>query len=194
MILIAEEFVSVQGTGHLAGVVQYFVRFAGCSVRCPIRGECDEPDALKREAGAELEADDVARRAMLAVGCGSWLHITGGEPTDQPDGLREMVAAAHHAGLRVHIQTSGVREVPWCEWVTVSPKSELRQRCGDELVLVDRGQGIDELRALQAHTGFRHYFLLPLWGGDAGTSYQKVIRMGRPWRLAAQQHKHWGVR
>lgn len=66
-VLSCDPFVTYQGTGALSGRRQYFVRFAGCDVRCPIRsvsavlatrassptGDTDQGDAERRDGTAD---------------------------------------------------------------------------------------------------------------------------------------------
>lgn len=195
MIHVADEFVAFQGTGHLSGVRQYFVRFAGCSVKCPIRSECDEPAALTRRGATSTAPALIVARAIETVGPRGWLHITGGEPTDQAEGLQLLVMAARDAGLYVHVQSSGVRRVPvqW-DWLTISPKvNEPAQTFGQEMVVIDDGTVTAErLRELRASTSFWCYYLCPLWGRDMAATTQLAAEAG--WDLTWQMHKHAGMR
>lgn len=199
---IVDEFVTVQGTGHLVGVPQYFVRLAGCSVySCPIRKECDERGALNPRAGEFVDPDELAKRATRRMGQGGWLHITGGEPFDQLEGLSRLSITAQRLGLRIHYQTSGTRKVdlPW-DWITVSPKCEtedLQLKFGQEVVLVDRGHSLEELDSLVKQTRFWFYYLQPLWGQDPKETIEKVLqaqRKGIPFGFTDQMHKRWEVK
>jgi organic radical activating enzyme len=198
MIFVRDEFTSYQGTGHLIGTRQYFVRFAGCSVAsCPIRKECDEPDALTRRGAAEVEVEAVVERALASVGRSGWLHITGGEPTDQGDGLQELVKLARKRGLYVHLQTSGIRRVPiqW-DWLTVSPKQDIpEQTFGQELVLIDTGDlSRERMQRLVASTSFWCYYLCPLWGHSLASTADLAKEVGDPWSLTMQMHKVGGFK
>ncbi|MAA65275.1 MAG: hypothetical protein CL581_10925 [Alteromonadaceae bacterium] len=193
-MFIHETFTSFQGTGHLSGVRQFFVRFAGCSVKCPIRSECDEPNALTRRAALKVDPEEIIQQAKQAVGPRGWLHVTGGEPTDQPEALQLLVMKARSEGLYVHVQTSGVRRVPvqW-DWLTVSPKvTEPQQRFGQEIIVIDDGTvetaWLDELKAT---TNYWCYYLCPLWGRDATSTADLAARSG--WDLTSQMHKHYGI-
>ena len=194
MIHLAEVFTSFQGTGHLTGVRQHFVRFAGCSVKCPIRDECDEPDALTRRGARTVDPEEIVAGAVKAVGQRGWLHVTGGEPTDQSEGLQRLVMLARESGLYVHVQTSGVRRVPvqW-DWLTVSPKvDEPLQTFGQEMIVVDDGcVEVDWLDHLRATTSFWSYYLCPLWGREMQSTAALAARAG--WDLTCQMHKHGGL-
>ena len=83
MPLIADKYLSYQGSGHLIGKRQFFIRFAGCGVKCPIRDVCDEPFSLKRDNGIEFSSESLADEALESVGKYGCVHITGGEPCEQ---------------------------------------------------------------------------------------------------------------
>ena len=198
---VVDQFITVQGTGHLVGVPQYFVRLAGCSVyECPIRSVCDEPAALKPSAGDLVHPDDIALEARRQMGAGGWIHITGGEPFDQLDPLSELGIASDRLHLKTHYQTSGTKKVdlPW-DWITVSPKCDpdkLEVTFGQEMVLVDRGQTIEQLREYYRRTKFWFYYLQPQWGQDPKDTIERVEllnKCGMKWSFTDQMHKRWGV-
>jgi organic radical activating enzyme len=200
-------FESLQGEGHLSGLYQCFVRVAGCSVVCPIRQQCDEPESLKFTAGEEREVQELALEVFSRVGNGGWCHVTGGEPTQQAD-LDEFLKALAGLGIHIHIQTSGVKRIgsQW-DWLTVSPKCkplELAQSSGQELKLINHPAicyDIDALRGWYESTKFWDYYVQPLWLPD-GTSnvtetaelVMQANRAGLPYRMTMQAHKYWGLR
>lgn len=209
---------TVQGTGHLAGVAQYFIRLSGCSYKaCHIRALCDEARSFGAHAGSKTTVQAVVDKALESLGYGGWVHITGGEPTQSP-AFMPLVKAASEAGLKVHIQTSGIKaiEAPY-DWLTVSPKaplSALKQTYGQEMVVVYQGQSDEDLLEMSRSTGFWYYYLSPLWlpGANemenARATADAVIRLnrrsnddglqrhhnGRQWLAALQAHKFWGVK
>jgi len=208
-MLVNDEFASIQGTGHLLGTPQYFVRTAGCSVKCPIRAECDERDALSKHNGVDCAVDEIVDRAIAAVGRSGWLHITGGEPADQAEEVGELIKYAQRYGMKCHLQTSGVYnwEVRF-DWITVSPKvaaEELEQRYGNEMIVVYTDQTDDDFRDYFNQTSFWHYYIVPLWGAENTLEAASVVRRlsrrdgkrhysAQEWNLTIQAHKHWGVR
>jgi 7-carboxy-7-deazaguanine synthase len=199
-IRVLDEFATLQGTGHLVGTRQYFVRLAGCSVTdCRIRSVCDEAGALNPRAGECVDPRRIVRDARREVGANGWLHVTGGEPLDQQGALAELLHEARRCGLRTHLQTSGARTTELeFDWTTVSPKSDdYRLTSGSELVLVDTGFELEDLRVIARDTWFLHYFLQPLWGDEAAVTAAKVCtaaKCGLPWRLTDQMHKRWAIR
>ena len=195
-LYISATFTSWQGSGHLIGMRQHFIRFAGCSLMtCHLRSVCDEPAALTRKGAKAVDPADLVEEALCAVGKRGWMHITGGEPTDQPEGLQELVRRARLAGLYVHVQTNGMRRMPvqW-DWLTCSPKvDEPLQTFGQELIVVDDGTiTIERLRYLEASTKYWCYYLQPVEGGDLSRTTALAEQSG--WMLTCQMHKVLGVR
>src|SRR5208282_1691152 len=106
MYPVTKIFHSLQGEGHFVGYPMVFVRLAGCSVLdCHIRAECDE---APWKATERLEATVIAARAA-SLSPGGIACITGGEPTDHD--LVPLVASLRDVGMRVHMETSGLRPV-----------------------------------------------------------------------------------
>lgn len=199
---IAKQFYSLQGEGELSGVPMYFVRLSGCSVSgCPLHpgtgGACDT-DWSYRDSVATSEVAELAFSSKT-----HWVCITGGEPTDQMEGITDLAARIHQNGQRTMIQTSGVRLLPDCwDWIVVSPKAhflQVPQMSGHEMKLVWNGQDFGYLRALATQSHFLRYYLQPLCELDGTTNIRAVAEVvkacgtiGLPWRLGVQQHKLWG--
>jgi organic radical activating enzyme len=200
---ISETFHSIQGEGHLTGKPMFFIRAQGCSVKCPIREVCDQPESLVFRGGTEYAPATLAEMALAAVGPRGWVSITGGEPLDQPD-FDELVAACRKLGLFINVQTSGLRRVnaPW-DWCTVSPKApvdELAILFAQELKVVYTGQSLDQLRAYYERFSAWNYYLQPC-ADASGTNTEETIekvfelnRLGMQWEFSAQWHKYLGVR
>lgn len=202
---VAEEFTSVEGEGHRAGTPQHFIRLAGCQIgTCPIRTLCDTDYSYRYSKSIE----ELAMSARDAVGASGWVCITGGEPMDQRREIPKLVDEMHRLGLKVALQTSGVRDVFFeVDWLVVSPKcavGDLQQSTGNELKLVWTGlqQDYGTLRAFYQLTHFTHYFIQPLWNTDGthnGVEVSDVCLNANkagcgPWRVSAQSHKLLGVK
>lgn len=202
-----ERFWTTQGTGHLVGMPQWFIRTAGCSVKCPIREVCDEPGALDLQAGKLLDVGQLADEALAEVGQGGWVHITGGEPCDQPEALTALGIELERRDLRIHLQTSGTLPIPIrTDWLTVSPKvsaAMLAWTWGQELIVVNDPAFITDdavLRAYSVLTRFYDYYLCPLWKDGEATNakecfdtVKRLNKTGLRWRLTGQFHKYMGV-
>lgn len=196
---VTEMFKSLQGEGHFVGYPAVFIRLAGCSVLgCSIRAECDEAPWKARGAFTEDELAAVA----LRLAPGGICVITGGEPTDHD--LIPLVDRLTSVGMRIHLETSGVRPVTGIpiEWITVSPKDpNFVQRSGHALKLVVRpGWDWRDVLEFDDRTAFWHRYLQPLTMPDGTTNLAQVMRMllaeenpGGRWALSTQAHKTWSV-
>lgn len=199
-------FWSLQGEGRFVGLPTVFVRLAGCSVgACHIRKECDEAPWKAQE---HLSAEEILTRvAAVSDSCGRVVCITGGEPIDHD--IDPLVSALHSARYRIHLETSGAREVTAfpLDWLTVSPKvrGQLVQRTGHALKVVVRSDWSDDEAwsfAEEADDGahFSCHYLQPLTVGGV-TNVGQVIGMilgprnrGGRWSLSTQAHRTWGLR
>jgi 7-carboxy-7-deazaguanine synthase len=126
---IAEVFVSIQGEGIFVGVLQVFVRTAGCSRGCVY---CDTPAARTVSARCALRGDGETRYARNPVAAGEivsfvrsraaanpGLHsvsVTGGEPLEQADFLVSFLPRLRSIGLPIYLETNGLEE-PACHAV-----------------------------------------------------------------------------
>lgn len=118
---VAEVFRSIQGEGPYVGVLQIFVRFAGCSLRCAY---CDTPRSRERTPRCVLGGGPEARAAANPVDsreiasfvralaeASPGIHsvsLTGGEPLEQSEFLGALAGDIRKAGLRVYLETNGL--------------------------------------------------------------------------------------
>lgn len=114
---ISETFVSIQGEGKLTGVPSWFVRVAGCNLRCTW---CDTPYASWNPEGEQRTIDD-----LLAESKTSGVRhavLTGGEPMIF-EGIADLARGLADAGVHVTIETAGTVHVPvHCDLLSLSPK------------------------------------------------------------------------
>jgi organic radical activating enzyme len=120
---VAERFKSLQGEGLYTGTPMAFIRLVGCSVGQSVCTHCDTDfDRVYSHLGGGMYTPEqlVAWAEPYHI-----VNITGGEPLDR--NLRPLVDAAHEAGMRVHVETSGTVMYDGARhgsinWITVSPK------------------------------------------------------------------------
>jgi organic radical activating enzyme len=203
---VSDIFLSLQGEGHFVGYPTAFVRLAGCSViDCHIRAECDEaPWKMREKLGTVEIVDRVRQLQKRGIVC-----ITGGEPTDHD--LVPLIGSLVDAGMRVHLETSGVRSVAGypLEWLTVSPKTignargRFVQRTGHTLKLVVRPEWASDawsvVHAIDEGTSFFHRYLQPLTVNGRPVNLPQVTEMllsdsnGGRWALSTQAHRFWNL-
>ena len=117
-MLVSETFTSLQGEGILAGVPSFFVRMAGCNLRCTW---CDTPYASWRPEGRRTTVAEVVAQAR-ASGC-RHVVVTGGEPLLQRE-IGTLTAALCGAGHHVTVETAGTLAPELtCHLLSVSPKT-----------------------------------------------------------------------
>lgn len=102
-VKLFETFVSIQGESTYAGLTCFFIRLAGCNLRCRY---CDTVEA--RKGGRDVAISSIvkkAREAQTAI-----VEITGGEPLIQP-GFVDLARALKKTGRPVLVETNGSRDV-----------------------------------------------------------------------------------
>ena len=72
MVRVVEHFGSIQGEGPYVGMPSYFIRLAGCLLKCPF---CDSKFAWNKEAGEPLKDMDICIPSQY-----NHIVISGGEP------------------------------------------------------------------------------------------------------------------
>jgi 7-carboxy-7-deazaguanine synthase len=209
-VRVTETFVSLQGESSWAGLPCYFVRLAGCNLRCRY---CDTPLANapgSERAAADLAAEFAASRALIA-------EITGGEPLLQP-GWRALALALHAAGggRPVLVETNGSLDISVLPEAVIAimdvkcPGSgeskamdfanlrRLRPRDEVKFVIGDRADfewaaGVVRDHALDKAC---HAVLFGAVAGqlEAGTLAEWILAAGLPVRLQVQLHKLLGVK
>lgn len=123
---IAETFVSIQGEGKLTGVPSWFVRVAGCNLRC---SWCDTPYASWDPKGEQRAVSELLDEA-LASGVRHAV-LTGGEPMIF-EAIAELSRGLAGLGIHVTIETAGTVHRPvHCDLLSLSPKLANSTPAGD---------------------------------------------------------------
>lgn len=191
-----EQFDSYQGTGALAGTYQRFVRLAGCRVKCPLRSNCDQPDALGHSQGEHINIDELVASAQSS----GWLHITGGEPAEH-EHMVELCDRAISAGLLVQVQTSGSISIEWKQrpFVSVSPKQRQILTDPDEIILVACNWMTDDFALEVTRNARCEVFVIPeatdgYFGCGRMLELISVLRSnGIQAKAGLQSHIIWGI-
>ena len=207
---VKEIFYTLQGEGAQAGRAAVFCRLAGCNLWSGRESDraaavckfCDTdfvgvdgPGGGRFESAKALAAAiEVAWPEKSGLGK-RFIVCTGGEPLLQLDAA--LIAALHERRFEIAVETNGTIPAPdGVDWLCVSPKlgSELIQRSGDELKLVDPQIGSDP--ADYELLSFRHFFLQPMDGPSRAAHTELALRycLAHPqWRLSLQTHKILGI-
>lgn len=191
---VNEIFYSLQGEGYHSGTPAVFVRFSGCTLRCPF---CD----TQHEEGIEMSEAEIVEAVKTYPA--SLVVVTGGEPAMQlTEGL---VDALHAAGKYVSVETNGTLPLPKnVDWITLSPKdiwvgpqaAPMLLRA-DELKLLFDGR---HEPSQYSHIAVAHRFLQPCdMGNDARNAEimqatVDFVKKNPAWRLSLQIHKILKIR
>lgn len=186
---VNEMFLSIQGEGLKAGMPTWFVRLAGCNLKCSF---CD----TKHNRYNMMFIHDIIKKVKASpVRRIIW---TGGEPTLQL--TDDICGAVSDEGIWQGIESNGTGHIPdFIDWVTISPKEP-------DNVTPENITSCDELKyvmtadsPLPEETMFAsHVFLSPVFVDgkvdQAALKHCIQLCLDNPqWRLTMQYHKVWGV-
>ena len=195
---VNETFLSLQGEGYFTGTPAFFLRLAGCNLKCPF---CD----TNHQSYKEMSEDEIVLEASTHKS--RHIVITGGEPALQL--TQSLVDKLHEAGFFIQVETNGTLPLPeGIDWVTCSPKADpptpFRGRSVDELKVLFIGDGTDPdsivSPLLRRGRGRLRLYLQPL---DTGNEERNriILRdtiayiLEHPkWSLSLQTHKMLGIK
>ena len=207
MLQVIETFKSVQGESTHAGKVCFFIRLAGCNLRCSY---CDTDYAWV--GGVMRSVDELAAEAA-AAGCET-VELTGGEPLLQQE-LPQLARKLLDAGKTVLIETNGsvdfsVVSDRCCRIVDCKlPASGMAEHncysayshltCRDEVkfVVSDRNDfdfALEVIRKYDLCSRTGNLLFSPVWNRiSPETLAQWAVECGLPVRMQIQMHKViWG--
>ncbi|MEX0780621.1 MAG: 7-carboxy-7-deazaguanine synthase QueE [Balneolales bacterium] len=193
---VMEHFYTIQGEGAHAGKPSYFIRLAGCDVKC---WWCDVKDSWDASKHPEVDVKTlvdgaVASRARFVV-------ITGGEPLLH--NLRPLCISLRRKRFKVHIETSGSSPLSGAlDWITLSPKrfkkplEEVFPYVDELKVVVLTNKDIEWAEENAKKCPDNTTLLLqPEW--DTPESVGLIVdyvKKNPKWAISLQTHKFLGVR
>lgn len=192
---LMEDFFTIQGEGAYSGKAAYFIRLAGCDVKC---WWCDVKDSWDEEKHPKEETGQIVQRAKqsgakIAV-------ITGGEPLLHD--LDPLTIRLKQEGLQVHIETSGSSPLTgYLDWITLSPKrfkkplDEIFPYVDELKVIVLKNKDIEWAEENAAKCPEETKLLLqPEW--ETPESIQLIVEYVKnnpEWGISLQTHKFMDV-
>ncbi|MFR9620441.1 MAG: 7-carboxy-7-deazaguanine synthase QueE [Rikenellaceae bacterium] len=193
---IVEDFYSIQGEGFNSGKAAYFVRLAGCDVRC---SWCDAKESWEVGNHPLRSVEWIVER-VVASGART-VVVTGGEP--MLHNLSELCEALHRINVEVFVETTGSRTLTAnFDWVCISPK---RQKApidsamakADELkVVVAESRDLEWAEECAARVGSQcKLYLQPEWSVTQSIMPTLVQYAKRhpQWRISIQTHKYMQI-
>ncbi len=193
---VMEHFFTIQGEGAHTGRPAYFIRTAGCDVKC---WWCDVKDSWDGDKHPKISVRDLAVSAEASRA--PFVVITGGEPLLHD--LGPLTTVLKQRNLSIHIETSGSSPLSGhLDWITLSPKRFKKPLeevfpYVDELkvvVLTKKDLKWAEENAAKCPEGTR-LLLQPEW--DTPESMPMIVEYVKnnpQWGISLQTHKFLGVR
>ncbi len=191
-----EAFHTLQGEGAFQGQSAYFIRLGGCDVGCVW---CDVKESWPAEAHPQVEVATIVDRARAS---GAPIAVvTGGEPSMY--NLVALSSGLHQAGLRTHIETSGVYPITghW-DWVCLSPKKFRKpdptsyMKADEMKVIIFHASDLPwgEQEAVNVRPACRLY-LQPEWSKEKEMAplIVEYIKSHPRWRISLQVHKYLNI-
>ena len=193
---LMEDFYTIQGEGHYQGQAAYFIRLGGCDVGCVW---CDVKESWDASTHPLVSVSRIVRKVQ---GSGSPVAvITGGEPLMYD--LTALSGSLQQAGVRTHIETSGVYPVSgsW-NWVCFSPKKfkaphpSVPQRADELKVIVYNSTDFEwaEKYALLVRESCE-LFLQPEWSREKEMIplIIEYVKANPKWKISLQIHKYMNI-
>ena len=191
-----EDFYTIQGEGFYQGNAAYFIRLGGCEVGCVW---CDVKDSWDLNAHPKVEVDLMVAKAKASGS--KMVVVTGGEPAMH--NLEVLTTALKQAGLRTHIETSGVYELTgsW-DWICFSPKKFKAPHPtvpakADELKVIVYNKtdfGWAEEFASRVSDSC-HLYLQPEWSKEKEMLPLIIdyVKKNQNWKISLQVHKYMNI-
>ncbi|MGF1671863.1 MAG: 7-carboxy-7-deazaguanine synthase QueE [Balneolaceae bacterium] len=182
---LMEDFYTIQGEGVHTGKPAYFIRLAGCDVKC---WWCDVKESWDESLHPKIKTGDIIKRAnesgaKIAV-------ITGGEPLLH--NLDPLTLRLKQEGFQIHIETSGSSPLTgYLDWITLSPKrfkkpvDDIFPYVDELKVVVLKNKDLEwaETNAEKCPATTK-LLLQPEW--DTPSSVKLIIEY-------VKKHPHWGI-
>lgn len=193
---LMEDFYTIQGEGFYQGQAAYFIRLGGCDVGCVWCDVKESWDAAAHPLTSVNKMSDKAKASGSPIAV-----VTGGEPVMYD--LSQLTNALKKAGLRTHIETSGVYPLTgtW-DWVCFSPKKfkqphpDILQKA-DELKVIVYNKS-DFVWAEEFAAVVRKdckLFLQPEWSKEKEMLPQLIdyVKANPRWSVSLQIHKYMNI-
>lgn len=191
-----EDFYTIQGEGYYQGVAAYFIRLGGCDVGCVW---CDVKESWDASSHPVMNVEVMAERAK-ASGT-SVVVVTGGEPVMYD--LTLLTKALKKAGLRTHLETSGVYPLTgeW-DWICFSPKkfkaphADIFRKAHELKVVVYNKSDLEWAESYSQKVSKEcELFLQPEWSKEKDMLPQIIeyVKANPKWKVSLQIHKYMNI-
>ena len=193
---VVETFYTIQGEGFNTGLAAWFIRLAGCDVRCPW---CDSKNTWSPHLFPIRTVDDLVNEVSATPA--ENIVLTGGEPLLH--NLNPLCSALRASGYNILLETSGTHPLSGdFDWICLSPKTfrpplpEMLAAADEIKVVVSGPDDIEwaEQCASQTKAGCLHY-LQPEWDKKDVSMPILVdyVKRHPAWRISVQTHKFMNI-
>ncbi|MDO5843560.1 MAG: radical SAM protein [Methanocorpusculum sp.] len=201
---VSETFVSLQGEGLNQGKPCFFLRLAGCNLRC---AWCDTEYSF--EKGEEKSVDEIVKE--ISESGLSYVCITGGEPLLQKKELLPLLEILSAAKISVDIETNGT--IPFselnrfasicmdvkcpssCEVSDLSLLSSLQKSDCVKFVIGDEADYMYMVEVLASAEDLKaQVCITPVYGTETKWLVETIISEKLPVRFQLQLHKELDVK
>jgi len=192
---LMESFYTIQGEGVHTGKAAYFIRLAGCDVKC---WWCDVKESWDESRHPKIKTGDIVKGAKESNA--EFAVITGGEPLLH--NLEPLTLSLKQSGLKVHLETSGSSPLTGqLDWITLSPKrfkkplDEIFPYVDELKIVVLKNKDLEwaEENAGKCPSS-SNLLLQPEW--DTPSSVPLIVdyvKKNPKWRISLQTHKFMNV-
>jgi 7-carboxy-7-deazaguanine synthase len=193
---VMEDFYTIQGEGAYQGHAAYFIRLGGCDVGCVW---CDVKESWDASIHPIISVSEITQKAKAS---GSGLAVvTGGEPTMYD--LTALTSELKNAGLRTHIETSGVYQLTgiW-DWVCFSPKKfkaphpSVFQKADELKIVIYHKSDFGWAEELASDVNPAcELFLQPEWSKEKEMLPLIIdyVKANPKWKVSLQIHKYMNI-
>ena len=193
---LMEDFYTIQGEGFYQGYPAYFIRLGGCDVGCVW---CDVKESWDASVHPNVSVQEMSRRAKASGG--EIVVITGGEPVMYD--LTALTNSLKKAGLRTHIETSGVYPLTglW-DWVCFSPKKfkpphpSIYEQADELKIIIFNKSDFEWAEEFSSKVrGTCELFLQPEWSKEKEMLPLIIdyVKMYPKWKVSLQIHKYMNI-
>ncbi|MDR0618688.1 MAG: 7-carboxy-7-deazaguanine synthase QueE [Bacteroidales bacterium] len=206
MYPVVETFYSLQGEGAYSGTAAFFIRLAGCPVKCVY---CDEARSWNMGEYPLKSSEELAAAAIAATAAKNTevktaiAIVTGGEPVIH--NLAPLTAALQKCNIRTHLETSGTNPLTgeW-DYIAFSPKrtmppvDEYYKKSNEIKIVIETEDDFDfaEQQRILAGQYCTKLYLQPEWNNRVAVTSVIIdyIKRNPQWKLSLQIHKYLDIR
>ena len=193
---ISEDFYTLQGEGEYSGKAAYFIRLAGCNVKC---AWCDSKNSWDASLFPLISISDIVDKVMQTST--DTVIITGGEPLMH--NLDLLCEKLHENKLKIFLETSGSSEYSGSfDWICLSPKKNkhplqsIYKKASEIKIVISNSQDFQwaEENASKVSNNCM-LFLQPEWSQRENIIpiIIEYIKNNPKWRLSIQSHKYINI-